>query len=172
MEASMIRKAENLPYKGRILVVGDEAALRWAIERLLREYETVVAANGAAAMRILKRDQSFDLIICDVMMPEVSGIDLHRWLVKEHEHLASPFIFITGDAFIPADLDYLAQVDNPCLIKPFDLWTFMQLVSAFSQRTKHCARRRRSKPGRSVNTQQRCQSDTLKYPPDDSPGLA
>jgi CheY-like chemotaxis protein len=135
----MIQKADKLPYKGRILFVDDEDSLRWAIKRVLREYETVTAANGAAAMRILKRDQSFDLIICDLMMPVVSGIDLHRWLAKEHEHLAIRFMFSTGNAFMPEERDYLAQVDNPRLVKPLAPRAFKKIVNDFIQRTKNGA---------------------------------
>jgi len=78
--------------------------------------------------KILERDREFDLILCDVMMPDLSGIDLHRWLGENHPEVAKQLVFITGGAFTPTAREYLGEVDNCSLKKPFDFGRFMEVV--------------------------------------------
>ena len=115
--------------RGRILIVDDEAPLRTAMVRMLQHHETVQAASGAEAKQILTTDLRFDLIVCDMMMPECSGMDLHQWLVAEHPRLARQLIFITGGAFTPRARAYLAAVDNLRLEKPLDSANFRKIVA-------------------------------------------
>jgi CheY-like chemotaxis protein len=121
---------------GRVLVVDDEAGIRAAMARMLRGHDVVQAASGAAAKEILQTDQSFDLILCDMMMPEVSGMDLHQWLAANHPTLAKQFIFMTGGAFTPRARDYLGKVDNLRLAKPFDVANFKKIVNEFVRSAK------------------------------------
>ena len=113
--------------RGRILLVDDEAPLRLAMTRMLRGHE-VIAAGGEEALEILKRDQAFDIIICDMMMPRVTGMDLHQWLASVNPHLAEQLIFITGGAFTPNARKYLNATDNLRLEKPFDVKNFIRLA--------------------------------------------
>ena len=64
-----------------------------------------------------------------MMMPDVSGMDLHRWLIDANPSLAKQLIFITGGAFTPHAREYLSQVDNLRLEKPFDVANFKKIVS-------------------------------------------
>ena len=80
-------------------------------------------------MEILSVDQAFDVIVCDLMMPEVSGMDLHVWLTEHHADLAKQLIFVTGGAFSPKARAYLKKVDNLRLEKPFDVGNFKKTVS-------------------------------------------
>ena len=96
---------------------------------MLRDHNTIEAANGAAARAVLERDQAFDVIVCDVMMSEISGVDLHQWLAETHPMLARRFIFITGGAFTSRAREYLGEVDNIRLEKPFDVANFKKIVS-------------------------------------------
>lgn len=64
-----------------------------------------------------------------MMMPELSGMDLHRWLLDENPGLARQLIFITGGAFTPRARDYLSKVDNIKLEKPFDVANFRKIVT-------------------------------------------
>jgi two-component system cell cycle sensor histidine kinase/response regulator CckA len=116
--------------RGRILVVDDEEGIRSSITRLLGgEHEVITATTGGEGKALLERDRSFDLILCDVMMPQVSGMDLHQWLLTRDPALAKRVVFITGGAFTPRASTYLASVDNPKLEKPFDGPGLQQLVS-------------------------------------------
>jgi len=113
---------------GRILIVDDEAAIRTAMVRMLRGHETVEASSGAEARQVLEGDQGFDLVLCDMMMPKVSGMDLHRWLREAHPALARRLVFVTGGAFTPRAREYLNSVDNLRLEKPFDVANFKKTV--------------------------------------------
>ncbi len=120
--------AESLPVTGRVLVVDDEDGIRAAMVRMLSQHETVQAASAEEAKRILERDQSFDLVLCDVMMPGLSGADLHAWLVETNPRLARQFAFISGGAFMPRIRDYLSKTDNIRIEKPFDVENFVRIV--------------------------------------------
>jgi signal transduction histidine kinase/CheY-like chemotaxis protein len=106
--------------RGRILVVDDEATIRLTLVRMLADHEVVEADSGAAARQLLTTDQAFDAIVCDVMMPVVSGVEVHRWLAAEHPELVERFIFATGGAFTADTADYLARSGSPTVTKPFD----------------------------------------------------
>ncbi len=111
-KASMVR--------GRFLVVDDEAGIRNALKRILRDHEVALAESGQSAIEILRKDGDFDLILCDMMMPQVSGIDVHQWLTEERPALAERLVFVTGGAFTPQVQDYLKRVDVRQLAKPFE----------------------------------------------------
>ncbi len=100
----------------RILVVDDEPALLRAFKRMLRDHEVTTASSGADALALLERD-SFDLVLCDVMMPGMNGTELHRRVPAE---VAGAFVFITGGAFDGAVAEYLERVAQPTLAKPVD----------------------------------------------------
>ena len=112
----------------RILIVDDEASIRKAIKRVLRAHEVIEAACGEEAMRILEGDHDYDLVLCDMMIPRVSGLDLHQWLAANNPQLAAKVIFITGGAFTPRAREYLEKVDNLLLEKPFDVMSLVQIV--------------------------------------------
>ncbi len=126
------RREETSPVTtgGRVLVVDDELAVRRILERVLgRDHEVVTAPSGEAARAILETDQAFHAILCDMMMPGGSGMDLHRWLSEAHPALAGCVIFMTGGAFTPRAREYLARLDSPRLDKPFDMAELRRLVS-------------------------------------------
>ncbi|MBW2732043.1 MAG: hybrid sensor histidine kinase/response regulator [Deltaproteobacteria bacterium] len=115
---------------GRVLVIDDEAGIRAAMLRMLDGHTVIEAKSGEEALKILEADQAFDVILCDVMMPGMSGTELHQWLAKTHPQLAGELVFITGGAFTPKAREYLAQVDNTCIEKPFDPKDFKRTVAA------------------------------------------
>jgi len=115
--------------RGRILIVDDEDAIRSAMVRMLRGHDTVEAASGAEACGILQNDPAFDLILCDMMMSDVSGVDLHEWVAAKHPRLGRQFIFVTGGAFTPRAREYLSKVDNIRLEKPFDVANLKKIVN-------------------------------------------
>ncbi len=107
--------------RGRILVVDDEAALRRNLQRQLgRAHDVVTVGSGEEARRLLETDTAFDLILCDVMMPHLSGPELHAWLVARDPAVADRMVFMTGGAFTSHATEYLASLGNVQLEKPFD----------------------------------------------------
>ena len=103
---------------GRILVVDDEDPIRRLLKRLLVGHEVVGASSGREAKTLLERDADFDVIFCDLMMPDMTGMDLHAWMVTANPGLAGRVVFISGGAFTPHAADYLGSVSNLKLDKP------------------------------------------------------
>jgi PAS domain S-box-containing protein len=109
------------PIRGQsILIVDDEAGIRSALAYLLRRdgHEIDTAANGVAALAKLQ-SRTFDLILCDLRMPELDGPGLYRALQDSSPPLLQRFIFLTGDTLSPETRDFLEQVGVPRLTKPF-----------------------------------------------------
>ena len=105
----------------RILVIDDEPLLIRSISRMLsRQHEVHAAANGAEAVEILRKDTAFDLVLCDLMMPEVTGMDLYAWVFERLPELAERMLFMSGGVFTDRSVEFLQRVDNPRLEKPFD----------------------------------------------------
>jgi len=137
-EAAPATQALDQPdVRGRILVVDDEAGIRSAMVRMLKGHDVVEAASGDEARKIIKADQAFDLILCDMMMPAMSGVELHEWLSMTHPDLAKQVVFITGGAFTPRASQYLAKVSNIRLEKPFDVVNFKKIVGELIRSAKH-----------------------------------
>jgi len=99
------------------------------VRLLSRSHEVVTADSGAEAQAILIGDQGFDLVLCDLMMPEMTGMELHTWLVAEHPALAKRVVFLTGGAFTANSSKYLAEIKNVTLEKPCESATLMRTVS-------------------------------------------
>ena len=122
--------------RGRVLVVDDESGIRAGMVRMLAAHEVVEATGGAAAKRLLEADDAFDMILCDMMMPEVSGLDLHAWLRERSPGLAKQLVFVTGGAFTPRAREYLASVENITLEKPIDAKKLKKTVEEFIRVSK------------------------------------
>jgi PAS domain S-box-containing protein len=118
------------PVRGRILVVDDEEQVRHVLVRLLgQQHEVVAVASGREGQALLEKDPAFDLVLCDLMMPEMTGMDLHAWLVAQASALARRVVFMSGGAFTPRASDYLASVGNLLIEKPFDPSALKKVMS-------------------------------------------
>jgi CheY-like chemotaxis protein len=105
----------------RILVVDDEPMIRLAVQRTLsKEHEVVAAENARDALARVKAGERFDVVFCDLMMPEMTGMDLHAQLARATPDLAEQMIFVTGGAFTPTAMSFLDRVPNERIDKPFD----------------------------------------------------
>lgn len=116
--------------RGRVLVVDDEEPIRRVLKRVLStEHDVVCVASGREGRALLEHDVDFDLVLCDVMMADVTGIDLHVWLSQTNPVLASRLVFISGGAFTPHTSEYLASISNPTVDKPFDPRALLALAA-------------------------------------------
>ena len=107
--------------RGRILVVDDEPMVASTIERMLRkEHDVVCSDGGRAALVQLQKDSAFDLLLCDLMMPDLTGAEFHQELQVTNVRLAARTIFMTGGAFTPLTRAFLETTQNPLIEKPFD----------------------------------------------------
>jgi two-component system, NtrC family, sensor kinase len=106
----------------RILIVDDERPMRTTLAALLSDrYDVLTADSGAAAIGTLKNDPAFDAVLCDLMMPQVSGVDVYAWIQAEAPELAQKVVFMTGGAFTPRARELLDRVPNRHVEKPFEL---------------------------------------------------
>ncbi|MBN1959446.1 MAG: PAS domain S-box protein [Deltaproteobacteria bacterium] len=119
---------EEIAKRCRVLVVDDEESIRKAIIKMLSEHDVVQANGGAEAKSIIEKDQNYNLILCDVMMSNISGIEFHQWLNTKYPELANRLIFITGGAFTPKTREYLAKIKNLQLEKPFDFQSLQKVI--------------------------------------------
>jgi len=106
--------------RGRVLIVDDEPAVGRALRRILREHDVELATSGRQALEKLTADSGFHVVVCDVMMPDLSGKDLYEAIQQGGSGLDKRFVFVSGGAFTPGARDFLARVPNPTLEKPFD----------------------------------------------------
>jgi CheY-like chemotaxis protein len=104
----------------RVLVVDDDERVARLIAAVLERDETVIARGGTEALRHLASDRTFDVILCDLMMPEVGGMELYERVRELRPGLERRMVFMTGGAFTALGADFLRAHPNPCLEKPFD----------------------------------------------------
>ena len=112
----------------RILVVDDQAAVTRTVRRILRSHDVVTASSGREALRLLRKDD-FDLVLCDLMMPDLSGQQLYDLAIEKQPHLAARFVFITGGAFTATAARFVKRVPNPVIEKPFSPQKLRELVA-------------------------------------------
>jgi signal transduction histidine kinase len=103
----------------RILMVDDEPMLLRSVRRLLPEYEIVCVESAKKALALLDAGRPFDLIVSDVMMPEMSGIDFYEELCARYPDEARRVVFVTGGALGQHVGSFLGSVPNMRLEKPF-----------------------------------------------------
>lgn len=116
----------------RVLVVDDEVDLLRAFRRLLPGHDVVTAPGGPDAVALLERDDAFDAIVLDVMMPDLDGTQVYQWLRQHRPALAPRVVFCSGGIFGRAMQDYLRALPNPLLIKPV---SSQELLSALAPLT-------------------------------------
>ena len=119
--------------RARVLVVDDEPAMGRALQRTLREHLDVVALTSAReAHALIAGGERFEVILSDVMMPEMSGMDLHHALMRIAPEQAQRMIFVTGGAFTAAAHEFLDRVPNPRIEKPVEATNLLAMVAGFT----------------------------------------
>lgn len=108
--------------RGRLLIVDDEVVASGSLRRLFSgELEVTVTNRGREALDLLRSGQRFDAILCDLLMPEVTGIELHAELRRIAPDQADCMIFLTGGAFSESSQAFLDGIVNPWFEKPCNL---------------------------------------------------
>jgi CheY-like chemotaxis protein len=80
----------------------------------------VIASSGREALRILDCGEQFDVIVCDLMMPDLGGTDFHERVRALYPGLEHRIVFMTGGAFTDRATRFLDNIPNVCLAKPFE----------------------------------------------------
>jgi CheY-like chemotaxis protein len=113
-----------------ILVIDDEEAVIRAIQRVLGTQHRVTAYSHAAeALKTIAAGARYDLIISDLVMPEMTGMDFYEELTRAAPEQAERVVFLTGGAFTARAREFLDRVAATCLDKPFNPQALRELVN-------------------------------------------
>ena len=131
--APSLEQAAEPPPRLRVLVVDDEDAVCRSLRRVLGpSVDTEIRHSGHEALELLARDTRFDVILCDVLMPDGDGAEVFEQLATSAPDLAERLVFVTGGG-LPrrvADRIPAARV----LGKPFDIETVRGVVATIARR--------------------------------------
>jgi PAS domain S-box-containing protein len=123
----------NREHASRILIVDDEPAILRALTRVLAGYQVTRALSGREALAHIERSGPYDVVFCDVMMPELSGIDVYERARQVCPGQEERIVFITGGAFTEHAARFIDSIDNPRLGKPFDAREVRALVKSLTR---------------------------------------
>jgi PAS domain S-box-containing protein len=116
--------------RGRVLLIDDDHMIGSAIRRMLgREHDVEVLASAQEALGCIRAGQRFDVVLCDVMMPVMTGMDFYDKLVESAGEQAERVVFLTAGAFTARAREFLERVPNGHLEKPFELQDLRALVN-------------------------------------------
>ncbi|MET0341610.1 MAG: response regulator [Polyangiales bacterium] len=115
----------------RVLVIDDEELMCEMLAGMLEEsFDVTWFSNPRAALEALRTDASWDVVLSDVMMPELSGMDLHAEVARSLPALAQRFVFITGGTFTARAQAFLETLPREPLLKPFSRDALLARVRA------------------------------------------
>ena len=112
-----------------MLVIDDDLAMANVVALTLSEdHEIRVFTDAREALACMRRGEHFDAIVCDVMMPDMDGVEFHAAISEIPTVSASEVVFMTAGAYTVRAREFLDRIPNPCLEKPFDADTLRALV--------------------------------------------
>ena len=141
------------PRRRRVLIVDDEPRVAQALERMLHtEYDLTLVSCGATVLEHIASGIRYDAIITDVMMPNMTGVELFDRLEVVAPDQALRVIFLTGGVFTPQTQARLEAAGNPQLQKPISAQELRECVAKLVTTPRRAARvsappRRAAGPG-------------------------
>jgi CheY-like chemotaxis protein len=104
----------------KVLIIDDNLSFAQALAKLLHRNGAIVdtANTGQRAVGYL-RVHSYDVLLCDLRMPALTGPELYTLLREQYPHLLPRVIFLTGDTLGAESMAFLAQCGQSWLQKPF-----------------------------------------------------
>ena len=113
---------ERVMNRARILIIDDEPLLGQTLRFAFQDkHDVEVIASGREAIERLGTDSDFDLVLCDLMMPDVSGEHVFHAVSQHSPGLLPRFVFMTGGAFTERAQEFLAHFAGRQLEKPFNI---------------------------------------------------
>jgi CheY-like chemotaxis protein len=113
---------------GKVLVVDDDALVGRSVRRVLRGCEVTVAESGVEALEYLET-RRFDVILCDLMMPNMTGMKLYEEVCRLHPGVEERMLFMTGGAFTLDAKRFAEEHEDRLLEKPMDQPRLQLMVS-------------------------------------------
>jgi PAS domain S-box-containing protein len=115
--------------RARVMVVDDEPMIGATLARVLAGHEVVAVASSREALRRIESGEAFDVLLLDLIMPEMTGMELYEALARSAPVAAERVVFLSGGLFTPAARAFAERVKNPILEKPFDAAALRRLVA-------------------------------------------
>jgi len=113
----------------RVLIVDDDPGVADAIALSLSdENDTEVAKNATEALARIAHGDHYDVVLCDLMMPDVTGMDLYREVLRVAPHVAGRIVFMTGGVYTTRARAFVEGLPNRCIEKPPDPAKLRELV--------------------------------------------
>jgi CheY-like chemotaxis protein len=117
----------------RILIIDDEPLLGQTLLYAFKgRHDVSICTSGREALSRLETDSCFDLVLCDLMMPDVNGAAVYASVKRDHPELAERFVFMTGGAFTARAREFLSQHPGAQLEKPFNIADIERLLGQFA----------------------------------------
>ena len=132
----------RLPRRGRVLVVDDEPLVGTVARRILSQHDVTVVLSANEALALILGGQVYDCVLCDLMMPGTSGMELHAHVRGVLPQVAERFVFVSGGPTTREAARFVESVSLPVIDKPFEADVLRAKVGA----TVALAELRRSKP--------------------------
>ncbi|MDY7226502.1 ATP-binding protein [Hyalangium rubrum] len=124
------KPVEAAARRGRIVVVDDEQLVLNAIKRALRtEHDVTVFNRAQAALEWMEQGEPWDVLLCDLMMPEMTGMEFHAELSRRWPERLKDVVFVTGGAFTEGAREFLGQPSISRLEKPFEPPALREVVA-------------------------------------------
>lgn len=116
-------------HRGRVLVIDDEPLIGRIIRTALQnEHDVFVVQRASEALSRLENGETFDLLLCDVVMPDLSGPEFYTMVAERWPQLSTRLVFMTGGAFTPGTVEFMERVPTRVLSKPFKIDQLKRLV--------------------------------------------
>jgi CheY-like chemotaxis protein len=116
------RGASPVVPRSRVLVVDDERLVAASLRRALAaDHDVTVCSSGRIALRLVERGERFDAVLTDLVMPDTTGLELHRQLVALAPDLDGRVLFMTAGAFTEEARRATEIAPEACLEKPVRL---------------------------------------------------
>jgi CheY-like chemotaxis protein len=114
----------------RVLVVDDDPMVGAALQRVLRTFRVTFAQSATGALGRIQAGGTFGAVVCDLIMPGMSGFQFHGELQRFAPDLARRTVFVTGFAGSPEVQGFVRRAGVRCLPKPFDPQELRDAVAA------------------------------------------
>ena len=115
----------------RLLVVDDEPQIGNTLRLLLMpECDVSPTTSARAALARIEAGERFDVIFCDLMMPEMSGMDFHASLLDMDVEQAGRVVFMTGGVYTASSREFLEKMPDRCIEKPFDMAQLRAMIAS------------------------------------------
>jgi CheY-like chemotaxis protein len=125
------RPPEQKKTRGRVLIVDDEPTICNILARILSNegHQAQTVSDGKAALTLL-HERPYDLLVADLRMSGINGIELYEIVKKQYPQMAGKVIFMTGDTMSQETGEFLSSTGRPYLAKPFTPIEFLEIIDS------------------------------------------